>query len=50
MSNNEIRKLKPDDAQRLFDSPNLAFTAKNNIEAILFLREKAIAIENNVKS
>lgn len=50
MSGNEIMKLKSEDADSLFESPNLILTAKNNIEAILFLRKKAKAIENEVKS
>ena len=50
MSANNIAKLKPEDAGDLFSIPNLVFTAKNSIEAIIFLREKARAIEKEVKS
>jgi len=50
MSNNEIKKLKPEDAQELFDCTNLAFMAHNSIAAKEFLKKIILDIENKVKS
>ena len=50
MSGNAIKKLKEKDAESLFDCPNLAFMAKNNIEAIKFLKKIILGIEKQVKS
>jgi transposase len=50
MSNNEIKKLKPEDAQELFDCSNLAFMAHNSIAAKEFLKKIILDIEKNVKS
>jgi transposase len=49
-SSNAIKKLKGKDAESLFDSPNLVFMAKNNIEAIEFLKGIILGIEKQVKS
>ena len=45
---NDIRKLKPDDAKDLFDSPNLVFMAQNNIETISHLTKIIRGIEKQV--
>ena len=50
MSNNDIKKLKVNDAEGLFDSSNLAFMAKNSIAAIEFLKKIIKDIEKQVKS
>jgi len=50
MSNNDIKKLKVNDAEGLFDSSNLAFMAKNNIAAIEFLKKIIKGIEKQIKS
>ena len=50
MSGNAIKKLKGKDAESLFDSPNLVFMAKNNIDAIEFLKKIILGIEKQVKS
>jgi len=50
MSNNEIKKLKPEDAQELFDCSNLAFMAHNSIAAKEFLKKIILDIEKKVKS
>ena len=34
MSNNEIKKLKPEDTGKLFDCSNLVFMANNSLAAI----------------
>ncbi len=49
MSGNAIKKLNEADANELFDCPNLAFMAKNNIAAIAFLAKIIIGIEKQVK-
>ena len=50
MSGNAIKKLNEADADELFDCPNLAFMAKNNIAAIAFLDKTIKGIERQVKS
>ena len=49
MSGNAIKKLNENDATELFDCPNLAFMAKNNIAAIAFLGKTIKGIERQVK-
>ena len=39
MSDREIKKLKPEDIDGLFDCPNLVFMANNSLAAINFLKE-----------
>jgi transposase len=48
ISNNEIKKMKEEDADGLFNDPYLAFMAKNNIETINFLKEVIYRIENKI--
>ncbi len=48
MSGNDIKKLKVEDADELFDSPFLVFTAQKNIETILFLKGIIREIEKEV--
>ncbi|RZB31335.1 MAG: hypothetical protein SRB2_04860 [Desulfobacteraceae bacterium Eth-SRB2] len=50
ISNNAIKKLKPDDANNLFDSSNLVFMAQNNISAIKHLGKIIKGMEKQVKS
>jgi transposase len=50
MSVNGIKKLKMDDAYKLFDSSNLVFMAQNNISAIMHLGKIIKGIEKQVKS
>ena len=50
MSNNEIKKLKPEDSAGLFDCRNLAFMAHNSLATINFLKKIILDIEKNVKS
>jgi len=50
ISNNDIKKLKVNDAEGLFDSSNLAFMARNSIAAIEFLKTIIKGIEKQVKS
>ena len=50
MSNNEIKKLKPQDIEGLFDCPNLVFMANNSLAAIKFLKKISLDIEKKVKS
>ena len=50
MSGNDIKKLKMDDANNLFDSSNLVFMAKNNISTIKHLGKIIKGIEKEVKS
>ena len=50
MSNNEIKKLKPEDSEGLFTCANLAFMAHNNIAAINFLKKIILDTEKKVKS
>ena len=50
MSNNEIKKLKPEDIDGLFDCPNLVFMANNSLAAIKFLKKISLDIEKRVKS
>jgi transposase len=50
MSNNEIKKLKPEDIEGLFDCPNLVFMANNSLAAIKFLKKISLDIEKKVKS
>ena len=48
ISSNEIKKMKETSAQTLFDDPDLAFTAMNNISTINFLKTKIRSIEKRV--
>jgi transposase len=50
MSNNEIKKLKPENSEGLFTCPNLAFMAHNSLAAINFLKKIILDIEKNVIS
>jgi len=50
MSNNEIKKLKPEDIEDLFACPNLVFMAHNSLAAIKFLKKITLGIEKKVKS
>jgi transposase len=50
MSNNEIKKMKPEDIEGLFDCPNLMFMANNSLAAIKFLKKISLDIEKKVKS
>jgi transposase len=50
MSNNEIKKMKPEDIQEWFECPNLVFMAHNNLAAINFLKQIILDIEKKVKS
>jgi transposase len=49
MSNNEIKKLKPEDIEDLFDCPNLVFMGHNSLAAIKFLKKIILDIEKKVK-
>jgi len=50
MSNNEIKKLKPEDIEKLFDCANLVFMATNSWASIEFLKHIIKGIEKRVKS
>ena len=50
ISNNDIKKLKAEDVEAMFDSSNLAFMAKNSIVAIEFFKRIIRSIEKQVKS
>ena len=50
ISSNEIKKMKEASAQDLFDDPDLAFTAMNNISTINFLKTKIKNIEKRILS
>jgi transposase len=50
MGANEIKKLKPDDADKLFDDPFAALAAKNSILTIAHLNTKAKQIERKILS
>ena len=50
MSGREIKKLKPEDIDGLFDCPNLVFMANNSLSAIKFLKKIILDIEKKVKS
>lgn len=50
MSNNEIKKLKPEVIGGMFDCPNLGFMANNSLAAINFLKQIILDIEKKVKS
>ena len=50
ISGNDIKKLNPNDANDLFDLPNLVFMAQNNISTIRHLRTIIKGIEKEVKS
>jgi transposase len=50
VSGNNIKKLKGEDVDRMFNSPNLIFMAKNNMAVIQFLKKIIADIEKNVKS
>ena len=49
MSNNEIKKLKGEDVEDLFDCPNLVFMANNSLATINFLKGIILDIEKKVK-
>jgi transposase len=48
MSGNEIKKLKSEDVEHLFDSEYLVFTAKKHIETVSFLEKTVKDIEKKV--
>lgn len=48
ISNNDIKKLKADDAIRIFKEPYTALAAKNHIEMISFLTKKIREMENAI--
>ncbi len=50
MSGREIKKLKPEDVDDLFDCHNLGFMANNSLEAINFLKKIILDIEKKVES
>jgi transposase len=50
VSNNELKKLKPQDIEALFDCSNLVFMANNSLAAIEFLKKIILDIEKKVKS
>jgi transposase len=50
MSNNELKRLKPQDIEALFDCSNLVFMANNSLAAIEFLKKIILDIEKKVKS
>ena len=50
MSGREIKKLKPEEVDDLFDCPNLGFMANNSLEAINFLKKIILDIEKKVES
>jgi transposase len=50
MTNNEIKKLKPENAQDLFSCTNLQFMAQKSLAAIGFLKQIILGIEKKVKS
>lgn len=50
ISNNEIKKLKEDDANKLFSSPNLIAMARNSISTIEYLKTVIKRIEKTVAS
>ena len=50
MSNNEIKKMKPEDIEQLFDCNNLMFMATNSWATIEFLKHIIKGIEKRVKS
>jgi transposase len=50
MSSNQIKQLDMDDADELFDCPNLVFMAQNNISTIQHLGEIIKGIEKAVSS
>ena len=50
MSNNEIKKMKPEDVEDLFECSNLVFMANNNLAAINFFKKIILDIEKRVKS
>lgn len=48
ISSNEIKKMKEQDIENLFDESYLVFMAKNNLETIHFLKEMIYKIENKI--
>ena len=50
VSTNEIKKMKEDDVDQLFDDPYLILTAKSNISTIHFLKTKIRNIEKAILS
>ena len=50
MSGREIKKLKPEEVDDLFDCPNLGFMANNSLKAINFLKKIILDIEKKVES
>jgi len=49
MSAREIKKMKSQDVDGMFDCPNLAFMANNSLAAINFLKKIILDIEKKVK-
>ena len=50
ISGNDLKKLNPNDALDLFDSPNLVFMAQNNISTIKHLAKIIKGIEKKIRS
>lgn len=50
MSSREIKRLKEPDADTIFSDPFLALTARNNIAAIRFIKDKVKEIEKTIIS
>jgi transposase len=50
MSGREIKRLKPEEVDDLFDCPNLGFMANNSLKAINFLKKIILDIEKKVES
>ena len=50
MSAREIKKMKPEEVDDLFDCPNLRYMANNSLAAINFLKKIILDIEKKVKS
>jgi transposase len=49
MSAREIKTMKPEDVDGMFDCPNLGFMANNSLAAINFLKKIILDIEKKVK-
>ena len=50
VSNNDIKKMTPEDVEALFDCSNLVFMANNSLAAINFLKTIILDIERKVTS
>jgi transposase len=50
LSGREIKRLKPEEVDDLFDCPNLGFMANNSLKAINFLKKIILDIEKKVES